>query len=475
MKNLNISDLKRFKRRTVGLELENPLLRSNGEPIDFKTIQKVWKSFVKEGWLPRIDPAINNVIDGLTKNFNGVGASIISDGGAGNFELAITPQDNLNVTKRIYKKIRAEIISIIKKHDLILAGFAIQPGHIKNMDNFRRRNAMYLAWNELGSSDIYAGETSAAISAEQVGIGIKLKEFVETTNEVMKITGLIVALTGNSPIHNWKILPYKEWRIICMGQLRFVGNDEGFEKLIGFPDRPFSSVADFFGYYWDSPYMALPLLRNEEWIIPDKKVNFLRFFRAKYIPGHNLKGEKIKIVPDKSDIEWAFIQMWPHAKPHLGLNLKKIKLSDFVKNFDNDTLEDYLDGKLSNCYIECRAAGAAPVGEELALPALMMGVINNIKELKKITKKYGWNEWKNLVFSAAVAGLDAKIKGKSIKPLLNDLYSCAMAGLKKRNLGEEKYLKDILKRIKSGENPADTALGKFKAGKSNFLKYIAYK
>jgi gamma-glutamylcysteine synthetase len=474
MKNLEISNIKNSGQRTIGLELENPLLRSNGEPIDFNVIQKVWKSFAKKGWTPRVDPFLKGVIDGLSKDFDGFIASITSDSGAGNFELAISPQGNLNEAKKIHKIIFSEVRSIIKKDKLVLAGFAIQPGHIENIDNFRRRNAMYSAWSSMISSDAYSNVVSSTISAQQVGIGIKLKEFIEVTNELLKITGLITALTGNSPVHNWKILPYKEWRIICMSHLRFSGNIKGFEKVIGFPERPFSSVADFFKYYWSIPCMMLPLLKNDEWVVPENKINFLQFFKKKSIIGRNLKKEKIKIVPDKSDIEWASVQMWPHAKPHISLNLEKITLEDFIKNLNDDNLENYLDGKLTNCYVECRAAGAPPVGEEFALPALMLGLVNNLCGLKKITKKFDWEEWRNLVFDAAVSGMDARIKNESIFPLLWELHNCALLGLKKRRLNEEKYLKNILKRIEARKNPADNALEKYKIGKKEFLRYISY-
>lgn len=474
MKNLEVSNLDNLGERTIGLELENPLLQINGESINFEIIQKVWKSFIENGWTPRVDSFLENVVDGLTKDFGFASASIMADSGAGNFELAITPQGNLNETEKTYKVIFSEINSIVKKHDLFLAGLAIQPGRIENLDNFRRRNAMYSAWSQMESSDYYSNITSAAISAQQVGIGVNIREIIEITNELIKITGLVTALTGNSPIQNWEVLPYKEWRIICMERFRFIGNVEGFEKLVGFPERPFSSLADFFSYYWNSPSMMLPLLRNDEWVVPSEKINFMQFFKSKSISARMLSGKKIKVIPDTSDVNWASVQMWPHVKPHISIDLNKISMDDFLKNLKDGTLEDYLDGKITNCYVECRAAGAPPVGEELALPALMLGVVNNLDDLKKITHQYDWGTWGELVLNAAVHGMDATIKEKSIIPLLNELYACALKGLKKRGLNEEKYLDKILERIDKRKNPADLALEKFRTGKKEFLKYISY-
>jgi gamma-glutamylcysteine synthetase len=478
MKNLEVNDLANLGKKTIGLEFENPLLKRDGNAIDFPTIQSVWRSFEKKGWKPRFDPTLSDVIDAVSKDFGVGSASIISDAGAGNFELALSPQANLDSAKAAYDKVMKEVLQVIKASNLILVGLAMQPGNIPDMEQFRRRNSMYIAWSEMGVSDIFANETSSAISAHQVGIGMKLSEFVEATNELMKISGLIIALCGNSAIQNWKVLPYKEWRAISIGTIRFINNIPEVEKLVGFPERPFTSVADFFKYYWEVPFMMLPLLRDRTgWIVLNDRVDYLKFFHGAPVNGRILKGgEKVTVTAEVEDINWATIQMWPHVKPHFTIDTTKVKLEDFVTNFDNDTLETYLADKLTNCYIECRAAGASPVGEEMVIPALMLGIMNNLEGLKEITKLYNWKEWGDLVFEVSVHGIDSKIKGKSIIPLLNDLLSVALSGLSKRKLGEEKYLEPIKMRIKEKKNPADKCIEEFKkSGPEGLLNFSAYK
>ena len=474
MKNLEVKQLNNSNKRTVGLEFENPIIKQNGDAIDFDEIQQVWKTFAENGWTPRVDPIIENTIDGLVKEFDNMSASVMADAGAGNFEMALTPLGDINIAKQEFDLVWSEILSMFKKHNYLLTGFAIQPGKVKNVKSFNRRTAMYLAWYEMNSQDQYSCAISSAISAQQVGIGISIDEFVDATNELIKITAPITALCGNSPINNWKLLPYKEWRIVCMSHLRLVGNESGFEKLVGFPERPFKSIADFFKYFWDTPYMMLPMLRDGEWVVPDEKINFLNFFVSNGIKGHTLKGKKVVLTPEVDDINWASIQMWPHAKPHISVDTAKVTMGDFVKNLNNDSLEDYLEDKLTNCYIESRAGGTSPVGDEMAIPSLFLGLVNNMSELKEFTKRLAWKEWSDLVYGSAIYGMDTKVAGKSIETLLKDLIKISSKGLKERKLKEEKYLEVFKERIKNRENPADLAIKHFKNGKKNLIDYISY-
>lgn len=477
MKNLEIDNSDKIGERTIGLEFENPVITVEGNAIDFPTIQKVWRTFEKYGWTPNYDPFLPNIIDKLSKQFsNTLQVSTISDSGAGNLELAFSPQPNLQTAEAAFKLVLMEVISILKENNLKLAGLALQPGQVPNFENFRRRNAMYAAWHEMDSSDIYISSTSAPISAHQVGVGTRPEELIEIINEFIKITGLITAIGGNSPIQNWKILPFKDWRILCMSSVRIAVNKPEFEKIMGFPKQPFTSLGHLLHYYLDTPSTMLPFIRHGEWIVPEENVNLLEYFKRKDgIQGHNLKGEKVKLIPEVEDFNWALVQLWPHTKPHLSLDPAKVNFDELMENFENDTLETYLKGRLTNCYVEFRSGSAAPVGEEMALPALFFGLMNNFAGLKDITKLHSWDEWKELVGFASVHGLGAKIENDEVADLLEKLVKIAEVGLKTRNLDEEVYLQPINGRLKSHQNPADRAIEAFKKGKTELLKFISYK
>jgi len=54
-------------------------------------------------------------------------------------------------------------------------------------------------------------------------------------------------------------------------------------------------------------------------------------------------------LPNPDDLNWAMLCNWPHAKPHIILDPKKITVREFMDNFQKDTLEEYLEGKVVNC------------------------------------------------------------------------------------------------------------------------------
>lgn len=473
MEESKIQNLMDWQERLVGLEFENPIINAKGETIYFVQMQKVFRDFEKRGWEAKRDYMLN-YIDKIEKDFGQDRVSLMTDSGSGNLEMAQPPKQNIQEAQELYLKVRAEILEVLKNYGYTIAGYAIQPGHITDNQKFHRQNAMYLALEEMDSSDHYANFTSAPISAHQAGVSMKFDEVIDYTNEMIKIAGLIVVLCGNSPIHNWQILPWKEWRILIVGLFRFIGNIAGFEKLYGFPDRPFKSIADFLRYYWQSPWMILPLLRDGRWILPNEKINFIEYFEKEKVSAHDLNGDQIELIPSVGDLNLATICMWPHAKPHIVLDPKKTNVKDFMKNFDSDSLEEYLEGKLVNCYIECRAAGAAPVGEEMAIPALMLGMVNNLEAIKEITSLHKWEEWSDLVFEAAAKGFEAKIGGKSIIPYLQKIFEIALVGLKNRGFREEFYLQPMETRLKKRKNPADKALLLYKKSKEDFLKHILY-
>lgn len=472
MRESKIENLIDFQQRLIGLEFENQIIDSNGEPIDFYFMQKIWQDFEKLGWKINKD-SILKIISGAEKEFDGQNVNLSSDAAAGNLEVAFPPLKTIEEANDFSKLVYKEIFQVLKNNKVSLIGFGIQPGNMNDLSNLRVRGSLYKVLENLGSSSYYNNGIMTANSAHQAGVSIKLSEAIDITNELTKITGLIIALCANSSIHNWQILPWKEWRILGW-DFRFVSDQKGFEKLAGFPDRPFSSLSDFFNYYWSIPYMMLPPTRNTGWVIPDKKLNYLEYFKQSEIPGKDLFGKKVLLKPLPKDLNLAMILMWPHAKPHLVADPEKVTVSDFIKNLENDNLENYLNCKLVNCYIEYRGGAASPIGEELVLPALILGLVNNINDLKNFTKRLSWNQWKELVYLTAVEGINAKVNNIAVVDLLQDLIRISKTGLKNRGMGEERYLDILKQRIESRENPADKAIRVFKKGKKEFLDYIRY-
>lgn len=464
-----------FKERRIGLEFENPIIDAHNQAVSFRLMQEVWADFAKLGWRLKTEK-ISKIITGANKNFHiGIGRVILSsDVAAGNLEMSLPPTSSLQEAETLLGIVRREVLRVIKKHRLSLLAIGMQPAEMRQIENLRTESDRFKAQVDLGVSDYFNNSLLVAISAHQVNVSTRPSELIGITNELIKITGLIVALCGNSPIQNWKILPWKEWRILVW-DFRFLSKKVPAGKFGGFPANAFPSLAHLFRYYWNLPRAVLPARRDGLWVIPENKPDVLEYLREGKVRGKNMLGDTVALTPSPEDINLAMTAMWSFAKPHIIVDAQKATVSEFLQYFNKNTLEKYFGGKLANCYIECRAAAAAPIGEEMALPALVLGLVNNVSELRSLNEKYSWEEWRELVYSAAAHGLEAKIRGKNIYGLMDRLIAIADRGLRLRHMDEERYLAPLRKRITTRQNPADLAIAAFREGNRKFLDLVTYK
>jgi gamma-glutamylcysteine synthetase len=446
-------NLAEFEERRVGLEFENPVIDATGNPASSASMQEVWSDFASSGWQVGRDSDSQTIIS-AEKDFGHGTVALTSDCAACNLEMALPPCQTISEAGALYARVTAEVLPVLAARGLSLLAYGIQPGAFADVDEARTPSTHYQALERAGSGNRFTNAIMLANSAHQVGVGIRVREAVEVTNELLKITGLVVALCGNSPIHGWEILPWKEWRILGW-DFRFIVDTPGFEKLTQFPSRPFRTLADYYSYYWDTPSMILVPLREGRWILPDEELTYGEYFSKSRVTARDLGGEARDLTPE----------------PH---DFNVVSVREFFDSLRDDTLEDYLEGRLSNCYVEYRGGAASPRGEELALPSLILGLVNNLAALKQIGRRHAWKQWGELIYEAAARGLDARIDGQSVVPLLKALIETAAEGLSNRPYGEGAHLDALRERLARRRNPADTAVEAFRRGRENFLRRVRY-
>src|SRR3989338_1099355 len=97
MRESNLENLTDYDERMIGFEFENPIVRQNGEPINFDLLQEVWRDF----------------------------------------EMALPPMQNLGDAENLYILVRGEILSVLSKHYLSIAAVGIYPGSISDVSTMR--------------------------------------------------------------------------------------------------------------------------------------------------------------------------------------------------------------------------------------------------------------------------------------------------------------------------------------------------
>ncbi|MDD4989654.1 MAG: hypothetical protein PHV42_04490, partial [Candidatus Pacebacteria bacterium] len=256
MREAKIQNLTDWKERLVGIEYENPVVDRNGNPVTLSAMQNVWKNLEKRGWKANLDP-FYKLFAGAEKEYKGATINLISDNGAGNFEIALPPLPDIHEAETLLASVHKDIVGALRKENLSYLGIGLQPGTPGTpIDEYRVKNILFAGFNKNmepagGPHSIRLGNgLFFGLSAHQTGVSLRLSEMLPAINELIKTTGLITALCANSSIQNWEILPWKEWRIPAY-PFRFVASQNiGFGKSTSPRQTAFTSLADFFKYYW---------------------------------------------------------------------------------------------------------------------------------------------------------------------------------------------------------------------------------
>lgn len=461
-----------FNKRRIGLELENLLVRADSSLVDAAIVQNIWQDFIASGWKPKRD-SITNEILATHKTYNGQDVVASTDGSLATFELALPPLDSLSEEEQLLKTLHKEILPIFKKHNVRLLGIGLNPGITNVSDAYLTPKSFYKTVKRFW----HLFNLGFGTAANQTNVSLRLDETTRCVNALAPIGGLIMALTANSPVAEWKQLRWKEFRHPLFSKLFSVTDYRSFESVVCNPQQqPFRSLSHYLGSFFDAkPFMIITPMRDGQFVVLDQKVTWLEYLKGKEWAGVDLAGTKKILRPEVSDINMAMNNQWYPAVLHMTCDENKTTVSEFVDALERNTVEHYLQGRLKNLYIEYRVASAQLKHEEFNCPALILGLIENVAELEVFVARYSWDEWLHFADRAAIFGMEAKMHSDSCREMLVELVDIARAGLLKRNFGEEKYMDVLEERIKTGRAPADDVLEQYKSGdKETLLEYLSY-
>lgn len=147
------------------------------------------------------------------------------------------------------------------------------------------------------------------------------------------------------------------------------------------------------------------------------------------------------------------------------------KVEDFVAKGNSTATYRSFEHVVINQYhvLEVRSDCTQPLCDAFAPLAFNVGIAYNWEPvygiLEDFYKKSGLEE-NNAVLRKMAITQQIDMNDDAVKELLTKLVNAAEAGLKKRNLGEEKYLVCLYDRIEKGMNPAIYTLNELKSGKT---------
>ncbi len=427
-----IKSLKYSQKRMIGIEVELVAIKKNGRAVSWEDVQNIFRDFIDKDW-EAVHDGKNGPIVGVKnkKQKNNWFDYILTDNGFCLLEIITAPRENLNDVYIRFEEIKKKLVNIAKKNNVYILSYGIQPITPPSFKLLTPRKR-YVFFRKIANPHVYQSGTTI-IAAEQTNINLRSKEEAARVFNALSATVPIqTALFANSPIWSGKVHPkYKVIRAIF-----WRGKYDPWR--VGMPPRPFRNLEDYFRHIW-SLETFLVKRGDDKYYEVLKKPQFM--FYLEYGGKGKLVGDKnakiVNLKPERSDIDLHNTFVW----------------------WDNR-----LKTTTKTVYIENRDCATQPPKEEMTVFAFHLGIVENVAKVEKILSKYHYSDLRNARYEALTKALKAKIGDEPITDLAQKLVEAAREGLKKRGMGEEKFLIPLFERIKAKESPADKMIKIYKKG-----------
>ena len=443
--------------RKIGVEFEFPIVYSDGKGADRKIIQQLWTTFSRQypEWKP-IRENIRKTVSGVTRTSGGYSEVIDTDVGVCTIEFSMRPFAHITDMNAHFLKTFQPLRDVAKELGLSILTMGCQP--ITGYDWSRETQSdYYLVWDRR----VTYHNLMVPIAAHQAAVDISVDEWIPVTNMLAALSGPMIALTASSPIFQGKKLPVKEhraqvWDLIWERQkdprmAEYLTND--------IPHVPFANLNEYFEYLWES---RMFFAENKKGVFEMlRKPTFIDFLRNRRPQtGKNAKQEHMLVAPEDSMLTTIANYGWFTNKVHYFFK-KTATVEGALDAYDNQTMDDFCKKHIQFVYVENRPCGVAAKGEEMAMPSLTLGLVENWREAATLVEQLTWNEWKSFRVDAIAYSLEFSKNKDGYLGLIKEMLYIAQRGLKRRGLGEEAYLKPFFKRLEHRQSNADDILATF--------------
>ena len=440
--------------RRIGSELKFPVVREDGSAIGAAQTDALWDFLIMKGWNPVSDPLSGKTV-GATKpgEMNEHRASC--ETGFCKVEFSLAHTASLADLAAEVGEILELISEFGEQSGAVFLGFGLQPLTPPGKDLLMQKSRN-LFWDQLFGGNDYIPHGSGTdvhlftISASnQVHVDVRMDEAVDAVNVFNGLAGAQVALTANSNIWKGRVDPaYK-----CLGEM-FWGwwLKEAHPGRYGVPERKFRDLEDYFMEILQFPPVyvkrngvpvALPYCRtfSDFFVCNQNGAQCRRKDEGERDCGTTVTGEGVEITAEYGDLDQHFTFFWHSAR-------------------------------LSRYYtLENRINDQQPPGEMLCIPALTLGIMENLKEGVALINSYPWEVLRKMRVQSARYGLDARVEGREVREIAREMVGVAEEGLSDRGLGEEVYLEPLIQRLAGDFCPADRAAEVFRTqGPKGFVE-----
>jgi gamma-glutamylcysteine synthetase len=438
-----ITRRKRFSGRRIGSELKFPFVKNNGCAAHKVDVESLWEYLGEHGWIVLTDPVTGRRIGAeLPGEFNNTVAR--SETGHCLIEFSLAHAGTLHELQKTYDDLRSVLSDFSEATETWLLSFGMHPVEKpgKHLMTGKSRN---IFWEKMfGSNRIVPPDEGSDVhlfalsAAHQVHIDLDLEESVKAVNVLNGFAGAQIALTANSNIWRNGVAD----RAQCLGELFWdwwLGDER---DRAGVPERRFDSLDDYADCI--GGYSPVFVRRHDRVIGVPGYETFKEYYRGEGMKaGIDADGCRVNITPMKEDISLHNTFFWH-------------------------------DARISRYFtVENRLNDQQPYGEMIVVPALTLGLIENLDEAHEYVSQFDWGTIRAMRDNAIHNGLDASVDGTAAIDQAKEMLMIAERGLARRGSGEQKYLEPLRRRIEQKRNPASEAAELFRReGLEQFIREV---
>jgi len=418
--------------RRIGAELKFPLVNQDGSAASFDTICALWNYLHEHGWEPLKDTMTGQII-GAKKPGEQNDTVASCETGFCKVEFSLAHVANLFDLENAINELRKELYPFAEQHDVHFLGYGIQPvtPPSKRLLMEKIRTGV---WDKVFSSNRYIAQKDGddvhlftINAASHVHVSVTREEAIPAINLLNGFSGAQIALTANSNIWRGRIDP--EYKCVAEKFWDWWMPDS---NRVGMPRRPFRGVKDYVRTI--SSFRPVYVKRAGKPIVLKQYRTFAEYYYSGRAVGLDAEDREVSFVPEKSDIDLHNTCYWYDAR-----------------------LSPY-------CTVENRVNDQQPPEDVNCVAALTLGLISALPEAGEVVSQFDWDDLRAAREGACRSAMKASTSTFTLPEVTGTMLGFATFGLRRRGLGEERFLAPLWQRFTQRECPADDAARLFKSG-----------
>lgn len=436
-----IEPTKTDRSRSIGIEIEMPIVNMKGEPVDEQISLNVAEKFRAQFDFKPVGCDDDNNVNSMTNEESGDNLSF--DCSYSNLELSLGKGTDLFEIKKRFYTYYKWLKEAFSEYGYMLTGMGINPHYNINHNQPVPNERYRMLFHHLHSYPQYSEKTDLKFTdradfgtftnASQVQIDVYYDELIDTINTFGLLEPYKALLFSNSYMEEY---PSQ----MCARNMLWERSMQGYNPHnIGMFSHKLKDTDELIEYIMSTSIYCT--MRNGKYV-NFKPVPIAEYFQADIIKGEFYNGteyQPIEITPCEEDI----------------VHLRSFKFEDLTFRGT----------------IEYRSTCCQPVRDSMTLSAFHIGLTEMLYELKAVLENddviyghgYDATELQKLLSQRDIPTF---IDETELKKQLKTILDIASEGLKKRQYGEEKFLEPLYRRAEKLTNPAKEMIDGIEKGKT---------